>query len=304
MALYLYAGSLIGLNGGNPFTVESADEKLEALSPANRIEGAILVHVAVVPPSVDNGHSLGVHRRMRAWLNQTFSNLIDDTVFWVSKSELTFLANRAADDKENLHGSQYDNVPNPDGSEWTKVQEHITDPTTPEAMFGARGEPIKGSIRITPQHGEPISMDEDRFVIFDLANSVNGDPKGLSFLLLDRYLAKPKERYRGLFKFADWTKLSEEMISKENADIVAPYIFGLIVKNPRGNGYLATIPTEKLKVAGFGNVIGCYNTLFQALCGSVAFHVLTRLDYPGKDKSDQSMIDFNFSGEFIAKAFG
>ena len=133
MALYLYAGSLIGLNGGNPFTVESADAKLEALSPANRIEGAILVHVAVVPPSTDNGHSLGIHRRMRAWLNQKFTDLVDDTIFWVSKSQLTFLANRAADDKENLHGSQYDDVPNPDGSEWTMVQEQITDPTTPDA---------------------------------------------------------------------------------------------------------------------------------------------------------------------------
>ena len=304
MALYLYAGSLIGLNGGNPFTVESADAKLEALSPANRIEGAILVHVAVVPPSTDNGHSLGIHRRMRAWLNQKFTDLVDDTIFWVSKSELTFLCNRAANDHENLHGSQYDDVPNPDGSEWTMVQEQITDPTTPEALFGARGEPIKGSIRITPQHGEPISMDENRFVVFDLANSVNGDAQGLSYILLDRYAVKPKKGDRGLYKFSDWSKLSEEMIAKENADIVAPYIFGLIVKNPRGNGYLATIPTQKLMVAGFGNIIGVYNTLFQALCGSVAFHVLTRLDYPGKDQSDQSMIDFNFSDEFIAKAFG
>lgn len=304
MALYLYAGSLIGLNGGNPFTVETADEKEAALAPGNRLEDARLVHVAVVDPSMDNGHSLGIYRRMRAWLRQNFENLVDDTVFWVAKSELTFLANRKEGDSQNLHGSQFDNTPGPDGSEWTMVQEQLKDPLTPEALFGGRGVPQQGSIRITPQRGEPISIDEDRFVVFDLANSVNNDPKGMSYFLLDRHMIKPKKGDRGLHKFSDWTKLSEEMIDPTNMKIVEPYVFGLIIKNPRGNGYLATIPSQKLMVAGFGNVIGVFDTPFRALCGSIAFHVLTRLDYPGKDKSDQSMIDFNLSDEFLERAFG
>lgn len=288
MALFLYTGALISLNGGAGFTVERSDGIAEISA-----QGKTLVHVAVVDPKYDGGFSLTLYRRLSAYFKDTFPGSLQDGSFWVNSFDLSPLG-ASSTVSNGMHGSHFDNHEFKLGNtDWTTFQ---APQLSVKEIFGGRRTPLKGSIRITPSEGPEVTMSEDRFIFIDGSNTQNNTPPGHAFLILDRYLTGSA---RELHQFKDWSRLAEEMLDPEKFDIISPYIFAAILKNPQGPGYLALIPPKIRSVEGHTRFLGQFETVFKALCEHIAFHILLNCDFPGKEESAKAFVDFNFTDEFL-----